>query len=88
MQERNVQLSQVCNGTPPGNQDIGKDETKKGRSSLIGASFVQAHNAIGTGLLLFPYTFWAFGGPAGGILLQLVISLLLVIEVIYSSMLI
>ena len=74
MQERNIQLSQVCeplsNGRVVVNQDIRKDE---GRNSLLGASFVQAHNAIGTGLLLFPYTFWAFGGLTGGILIQLVI---------------
>lgn len=74
MQERNVKLSQVCESreTLLSNQDIRKDETKQGRNSLIGSSFVQAHNAIGTGLLLFPYTFWAFDGLAGGILIQLV----------------
>ena len=75
MQELNVQLSQVCdplsNGAAAG--DIKKQEDREGRNSLIGASFVQAHNAIGTGLLLFPYTFWAFGGIAGGTLIQVVI---------------
>ena len=78
MQERNIQLSQVCEPLSNGravSPDTRKDEVKQGRSSLIGASFVQAHNAIGTGLLLFPYTFWAFGGLAGGILIQLVIRL-------------
>jgi len=76
MQERNIHLSQVCepvsNGMLAGSTDIRKDELKPEKSSLIGASFVQAHNAIGTGLLLFPYTFWAFGGLAGGVLIQLV----------------
>ena len=85
MQERNIQLSQVCeplsNGRVVVNQGIKKDEVR-GRSSLIGASFVQAHNAIGTGLLLFPYTFWAFGGLAGGILIQLVIELYHFIKII------
>lgn len=72
MQERNVQLSEVCESLSEVG-DIRKDETREGRNSLIGATFVQAHNAIGTGLLLFPYTFWAFGGIAGGTLIQLVI---------------
>ena len=75
MQELNVQLSKVCDPlsdeVTAGN--IKKEEGREGRNSLIGASFVQAHNAIGTGLLLFPYTFWAFGGIAGGTLIQVVI---------------
>ena len=71
MQQRNIQLSQVCE--PPSNGTLVDARKDEGRNSLIGASFVQAHNAIGTGLLLFPYTFWAFGGLAGGTLIQLVI---------------
>ena len=77
MQEFNVQLSKVCDPQADGKAvgDTKKDQDREGRSSLIGASFVQAHNAIGTGLLLFPYTFWAFGGIAGGTLIQLVINM-------------
>ena len=46
-------------------------DVKQG-SSLASAAFVQAHNAIGSGVLLFPYTFWAFGGPVEGVAAQLV----------------
>ena len=59
-------------GFPVESKDIKKNEASQGKSSLAGASFVQVHNAIGTGLLLFPYTFWAFGGLAGGALIQVV----------------
>ena len=45
--------------------------TKPG-SSLASAAFVQTHNAIGTGILLFPYTFWAFGGVLETVAAQLV----------------
>ena len=31
-------------------------------SSLASVAFVLTHNTIVTGILLFPYTFWAFGG--------------------------
>lgn len=44
----------------------------KSGSSLASAAFVQTHNAIGTGLLLFPYTFWAFGGILETVAAQLV----------------
>ena len=89
MQERNVQLSlsdrslsQVCHPLSNGSlakQDARKDEAS-GRNSLIGSSLVQVHYAIGTGLLLFPYTFWAFGGVAGGTLIQLVSKYILLCE--------
>ena len=48
------------------------DKTKLGKHSLISATFVQTHNAIGTGILLFPYAFWAFGGPVEAVAAQLV----------------
>ena len=81
MQEQSIQLSlsQVCHPLSNGTlaeQDTRKDEAT-GRNSLIGATLVQVHYAIGTGLLLFPYTFWAFGGVAGGTVIQLVIEYLL-----------
>ena len=44
----------------------------KSGSSLASAAFVQTHNAIGSGLLLFPYTFWAFGGILETVAAQLV----------------
>ena len=46
-------------------------DTKPG-SSLASAAFVLTHNAIGTGILLFPYTFWAFGGVLETVAAQLV----------------
>jgi len=49
-----------------------EDKTKSGKHSLISAAFVQIHSAIGTGILLFPYAFWAFGGPVEAVAAQLV----------------
>ena len=46
-------------------------DTESG-SSLASAAFVQTHNAIGTGILLFPYTFWAFDGIKEAVAAQIV----------------
>ena len=48
------------------------DKIKPGKHSLMSATFVQTHNAIGAGILLFPYAFWAFGGPVQAVAAQLV----------------
>jgi len=48
------------------------DKAKPGKHSLMSATFVQIHNAIGAGILLFPYAFWAFGGPVEAVAAQLV----------------
>jgi len=45
---------------------------KPGKHSMISAIFVLVHNAIGAGILLFPYAFWAFGGPEEAVMAQLV----------------
>ena len=47
-------------------------DVKKSGSSLASATFVLVHNAIGTGILLLPYAFWAFGGLLVGVAAQLV----------------
>ena len=79
-----VHLSQVCesieelsSGKMTTHDDGSFSDGKMGKNSLVGAALVQVHNAIGTGLLLFPYTFWAFDGPVGGIAVQLVRYLVL-----------
>jgi len=73
-----VHLSQVCesieelSSAKKATEDGANGSKATRKNTLVSAALVQAHNAIGTGLLLFPYTFWAFDGPIGGIAVQLV----------------